>query len=101
MTDDFLIRMLIGCMQLRCRPNIPNSINMVPVDHVAAVVVASAMHPPVSPLGVTQVTPHPRLTFNRFLACLEMYGYKAPQVEYDRWREALEEYISRHDSHAL
>lgn len=45
-TDDFLARMMKGCVQLGVIPNIHNTINMVPVDHVARVVVASAFHPP-------------------------------------------------------
>ena len=66
---------------------------MVPVDHVARTVVASALHPPQSPLGVVQVTSHPRLRFYEYLATLEEYGYQAPDVEYPAWRASLEKYI--------
>jgi thioester reductase-like protein len=40
-TDDFLIRLCKGCVQLGARPCIINSINACPVDHVAHVVVGS------------------------------------------------------------
>ncbi|KAI9681335.1 MAG: large subunit of alpha-aminoadipate reductase [Caeruleum heppii] len=102
-TDDFLIRMIKGCVQLHCRPNIQNTVNMVPVDHVARVVVASAFFPPVSPLGVVHVTSHPRLRLNDFLAIIEEYGYDVPQSGYRAWAEALEEYVSAEgkEQHAL
>ena len=93
-TDDFLIRMLKGCIQLSSRPHIVNTVNMVPVDHVARVVVASALHPPVSPIGVAQVTSHPRLRFDEFLSTLESYGYQTPEVDYSTWKAKLERYVA-------
>ncbi|KAI4121611.1 MAG: hypothetical protein LQ347_006797 [Umbilicaria vellea] len=93
-TDDFLIRMLKGCLQLSSRPHITNTVNTVPVNHVARVVVASAFNPPQSPLGVAQVTSHPRLRFHEYLATLQHYGYDVPEVDYPTWRSALEKYVS-------
>ena len=93
-TDDFLIRMLKGCIQLSSRPHIVNTVNMVPVDHVARIVGASALHPPVSPIGVAQVTSHPRLRFNEFLSTLETYGYETSEVEYSTWKAKLERYVA-------
>ncbi|CBF81555.1 hypothetical protein AN5610.2 [Aspergillus nidulans FGSC A4] len=106
-TDDFLIRMIKGCIQLSARPNINNTVNMVPVDHVARVVIAGAFQPPVSPIGVAQVTGHPRLRFNQFLGALQLYGYNVPQVDYVPWSKLLEQYVNsgEHDDlesqHAL
>jgi L-aminoadipate-semialdehyde dehydrogenase len=94
-TDDFLVRLLKGCVQLRARPDISNTINMVPVTHVARVVVASTLNPPVTPLGVAQITSHPRLTTNEFLGLLESYGYDVPQVSYDTWRAKMESYVAQ------
>jgi L-aminoadipate-semialdehyde dehydrogenase len=93
-TDDFLVRMLKGCIQLSQRPNINNTVNMVPVDHVARVVVSSTLFPPTTPLGVSQVTGTPRLRFNEFLGCLETYGYDTKLVDYIPWKTSLERYIS-------
>ncbi|KAL4960453.1 L-aminoadipate-semialdehyde dehydrogenase [Aspergillus stella-maris] len=106
-TDDFLIRMIKGCIQLSARPNINNTVNMVPVDHVARVVIAGAFQPPVSPIGVAQVTGHPRLRFNQFIGALQLYGYEVPQVDYVPWSKLLEQYVNsgEHDDaegqHAL
>lgn len=92
--DDFLIHMLKGCVQLSSRPNITNTTNMVPVTHVARVVVASMFDAPVEPLGVVQVTSHPRLTFNGFVGSFENYGYTIPQVSYDEWHKNMEQYVA-------
>ncbi|EEP80264.1 L-aminoadipate-semialdehyde dehydrogenase large subunit [Uncinocarpus reesii 1704] len=105
-TDDFLVRMMKGCIQLSARPNINNTVNMVPVDHVAKVVVASAFFPPHSQLSVSHVTSHPRLRFNQFLGALQTYGYDVPQVDYVPWASSLERYVNdgdrnTNDQHAL
>lgn len=93
-TDDFLLRMLKGCAELGSFPNITNNVNMVPVDHVARVVVATALHPPkTDELAVAQVTAHPRIQFNEFLGCLATYGYDVVEQDYQIWKSALEKFI--------
>jgi L-aminoadipate-semialdehyde dehydrogenase len=102
-TDDFLIRMWKGCIQLKCRPRIGNTVNMVPVNHVARVVLAAAFNPPLTPLGVAQVTSHPRPTLSQDLAALQAYGYDVPEIEYAEWKKALESYVAddSREQHAL
>ena len=93
-TDDFLIRMLKGCIQLSARPRIVNTVNSVPVNHVARVVVAAALNPLEGGVHVVHVTGHPRLRMNEYLSYLEYYGFKAPEVDYDTWKNELEKYVS-------
>ncbi|KAK9469825.1 hypothetical protein V1512DRAFT_257104 [Lipomyces arxii] len=93
-TDDFIVRMIKGCTQLGLTPDIYNTVNMVPVDHVARVVVASSLFAPQTPaLRVVQVTGHPRLRFNEFLSTLKTYGYAVKKVDYVPWRVALERFV--------
>ncbi|KAI2471179.1 large subunit of L-aminoadipate-semialdehyde dehydrogenase [Annulohypoxylon bovei var. microspora] len=92
--DDFLIRMLKGCIQLSARPRIINTVNAVPVNHVARVVVAAALNPLQDGVKVIHVTAHPRLRMNEYLSILEYYGYKAPEISYDSWKEELEKFVS-------
>lgn len=93
-TDDFLLRMLKGCAELGSYPNITNNVNMVPVDHVARVVVANAFHPPKSDvLAVSHVTAHPRIQFNEYLSCLSTYGYDVTENDYQTWKTELEKFI--------
>lgn len=107
-TDDFLLRMLKGCIQLSCRPDLGNNtINLVPVDYCANLVVASSLHPPLEQdVGVVHVTPHAQLGFNAFLETLQKYGYNVPMIPYPEWRSALEQYVStetqdQREAHAL
>ncbi|KIW72910.1 L-aminoadipate-semialdehyde dehydrogenase [Phialophora macrospora] len=111
-TDDFLIRMLKGCVQLGTRPNINNTVNMVPVNHVARTVVACAFHPPRKAssadrqgagggVSVAQITGHPRLRFNQYLSTLQTYGYEARLTDYVPWASSLEHYVSTHEDFAL
>ncbi|RYP92593.1 hypothetical protein DL770_001235 [Monosporascus sp. CRB-9-2] len=92
-TDDFLIRLCKGCVQLGARPLIVNSVNAVPVDHVARVVVAAALNP-LPGVNVVHVTAHPRLRMNEFLSALTYYGYNVPEVDYEEWKTQLEEFVS-------
>lgn len=100
-TDDFLLRMLKGCAELGAYPDISNNVNMVPVDHVARVVVATALHPPREYLSVAQVTGHPRIKFNEFLRTLKTYGYNVKCEDYPVWRNHLEEYVLEKSDSAL
>ncbi|CAK7917598.1 L-2-aminoadipate reductase [[Candida] anglica] len=92
-TDDFLLRMLKGCTELGAYPDIDNTVNMGPVDHVARVVVACALQPPQEQFSVAQVTGHPRMRFNDFLGTLKTYGYEVAKKDYPTWRSALEKYV--------
>lgn len=93
-TDDFLIRMLKGCIQLSSRPRIINTVNSVPVNHVARVAVAAALNPLPDGVRVVHVTGHPRLRMNEYLSLLEYYGYIVPEIAYDEWKDTLERYVS-------
>ncbi|KAJ4860461.1 AMP-binding enzyme domain-containing protein [Trichoderma breve] len=102
--DDFLIRMLKGCIQLSSRPHIVNSVNAVPVNHVSVVVVAASLNSvPAEPANsgsndvgvhVIHVTAHPRLRMNEYLSILSYYGYDVPEVDYDHWKAQLETFVS-------
>jgi L-aminoadipate-semialdehyde dehydrogenase len=106
-TDDFLVRLWKGCLQVGARPDIANTVNAVPVTQVSRIVVASAFHLPAvigQSLGVAQVTGHPRLTLNEWIGALEAYGYRVPLVPYQEWCTKVNEYVSddtKEEEHAL
>ena len=114
-TDDFLVRLWKGCVQVGARPDIGNSVNQVPVTQVARIVVASALSCPQSvdgnetnALPVVQVTSHPRLTLNDWLGTLQEYGYPVPMVPYAEWSQRVRDYVgtdlsssSGREEHAL
>ena len=102
-TDDFLLRLLKGCVQLGKIPDIRNTVNMVPVDHVARVVTATAFHPPKeNELAVAHVTAHPRIFLRDYLIQLKKYGYNVEVESYNDWKLSLEHsVIARGEDNAL
>ena len=88
-TDDFVLRLIKGCTQLGLVPDIYNTINMVPVDHVARIVTASAFHS-LEELRVVHVNSHPRSRFVEILSSLSEYGFSVQTTDYITWRVALE-----------
>ena len=75
--------MLKSCIQLSAWPRTTNTVNSVPANHVACVVVAATIKPRT---GDVHVTGHPRLGMNEYLSLLERYGFKVPEGSYDAGR---------------
>ncbi|CCE61428.1 hypothetical protein TPHA_0A03520 [Tetrapisispora phaffii CBS 4417] len=102
-TDDFLLRFVKSSIQLGEIPNIENTVNMVPVDHVARITVATSLNPPSdSGITVTHVTGHPRMKFKDYLFSLRNYGYHVKISEYDEWCQSLKTSImDKHEDNAL
>lgn len=103
-TDDFIWRMVKGCIQLGLVPDINNTVNMVPVDHVARSTAIAALYPLSAPhdhLSVLHVAAYPRPTFNDFLSTLSLYGYGTKRCEYIEWRRQLERHVMEVQDNAL
>ncbi|KAI0827132.1 L-aminoadipate-semialdehyde dehydrogenase large subunit [Trametes gibbosa] len=103
-TDDFLWRLVKGCIQLGLVPDINNTVNMVPVDHVARCCAAAAVSPlaaPANAQSVLHVAAAPRPTFNAFLGTLARYGFGTSQAEYVVWRRQLERHVMDTQDNAL
>ncbi|EIW77219.1 alpha-aminoadipate reductase Lys1p [Coniophora puteana RWD-64-598 SS2] len=101
-TDDFIWRMVKGCVQLGLVPNINNGVNMVPVDHVALITAQAAVAPvPGATQSVLHVTARPLPTFNEMLSSLAQYGYATEQCEYLVWRRRLERHVMEVQDNAL
>ncbi|KJR82106.1 L-aminoadipate-semialdehyde dehydrogenase [Sporothrix schenckii 1099-18] len=96
-TDDFLVRLWKGCLQVGARPDIANTLNAVPVTQVNRIVVAAAFYLPAAAdgvaLAVAHVTGHPRPTLNDWMGALEAYGYTAPRVPYADWADRVKAYV--------
>lgn len=102
-TDDFIWRMVKGCLQLGLIPDINNTVNLTPVDHVALLGALSATSPidPASKFKVAHVTGHPAIRFNELLGSLDTYGYTVKRVEYVLWRTKLEQHVIETQDNAL
>src|ERR1700734_2483835 len=101
-TDDFVWRMVKGCVQLGLVPNINNTINMVPVDHVAKCTSLAAIAPLAhTGLTVLHIVARPLPTFNDLLSSLAQYGFPTQQCEYLVWRRKLEQHVMEVQDNAL
>ncbi|KAA1473026.1 alpha-aminoadipate reductase Lys1p [Dentipellis sp. KUC8613] len=101
-TDDFIWRLVKGCIQLGLIPDINNTVNMVPVDHVARCTALAAVAPlPNAALSVLHVQARPLPTYNDFLTVLSKYGFKTQQCEYLVWRRKLEQHVMEVGDNAL
>ncbi|WWD19369.1 L-aminoadipate-semialdehyde dehydrogenase [Kwoniella shandongensis] len=100
-TDDFIWRMVKGCLQLGLIPDINNSVNLTPVDHVARLAALSTLSTPSAGFSVVHVRGHPTIRFNDLLGALQTYGYDVTQVEYVHWRTKLEQHVLETQDNAL
>jgi len=101
-TDDFIWRLAKGCIQLGFVPDINNTINMVPVDHVARCVTLAGISPRSdSGLTVLHVRARPLPTYNTIFSSLSRYGFAAERCEYLVWRRKLEQHVMEIQDNAL
>ncbi|KAI0045302.1 alpha-aminoadipate reductase Lys1p [Auriscalpium vulgare] len=101
-TDDFIWRLVKGCIQLGLVPDINNTVNMVPVDHVALCVVAATLTPlPNAAMSVLHVQARPPPTYNDILSSLDKYGFATQQCDYLIWRRKLEQHVIEVQDNAL
>lgn len=98
-TDDFLLRMMKGCIEIGSYPEISNAVNTVPVDQVSRTVIAAAFYG--HGMGVAQVTAHPRIVFSDMLNTLNQYGWKVQASEYREWCAILESHVANGNESAL
>jgi L-aminoadipate-semialdehyde dehydrogenase len=92
-TDDFLVRIWKGCIQLHSYPDLgdDNLINMMPVDGVAHLCVEAAVKPTVFGPVINAVGR--TMSFNEYLGELPKLGYNVKKTAYDEWKLQLEDYV--------
>lgn len=101
-SDDFIWRLLKGCIELGYIPAIANVVNCCSVDYVAAVVGGAAYHDALaSERGVLQVTHPNNFSFNDLFGTLKTFGYVCQQTEYIDWRNKLMEFTLQSQDHSL
>lgn len=99
-TDDFLWRLVKGSIQLGLAPDMHNTVNMTPVDHVARITSLACLETAQQTkpcegtyASVYHVTGHPEIRYNDMLSALRLYGWPTSKIEYVLWRAKLEEHI--------
>ncbi|CAG8432975.1 11036_t:CDS:10 [Diversispora eburnea] len=101
-TDDFIWRLIKGCVQLKLVPTIHNIINMCPVDYVSECVIRISLSPIAPSKGVFHIT-HPinPFRFDDLFNSLPLYGYIVSKTEYIVWRNELMEFTLKSQDNAL
>ncbi|CAI2169598.1 18048_t:CDS:10 [Funneliformis geosporum] len=102
-TDDFIWRLVKGCIQLGVVPTIYNTINMCPVDYVAGCVTHISLSPIAASKCVFNIT-HPSSSsfrLDELFSCLPRYGYTVEKAEYIVWRNKLMEFTLKAGDNAL
>lgn len=101
-TDDFIWRLVKGCIQLGLVPDMHNVINMVPVDHVARITALASIDLTTNQelklekntfAKVYHVTAHPIIRFNDLLGKLRKFGWETKRIDYVKWRASLENHV--------
>ncbi|KJE96719.1 aminoadipate-semialdehyde dehydrogenase [Capsaspora owczarzaki ATCC 30864] len=87
-TDDYLVRLIKGCIQLGKAPRMRNKVNMCSVDFVASAIAHIATQP--AALGKVFHFANPHLfRFSDLFGLLRVYGYDIQFEDYIEWREGL------------
>ncbi|KAJ1674619.1 large subunit of alpha-aminoadipate reductase, partial [Spiromyces aspiralis] len=100
-TDDFIWRLVKGCIQLGQTPIMNNVVNMCPVDYVARVVVEVITQPRALDGLVYHVVNSEGFRFQTMFDLLREYGYPVPDTEYIKWRDSLMDFTLSHTDSAL
>ncbi|MBD2508881.1 amino acid adenylation domain-containing protein [Nostoc muscorum FACHB-395] len=87
-SNDFLYKLIIGCVQLGSAPDIDIRENIVPVDYVSKAIVNLSKQK--ESLGKTFHLVHPQtLHSNTLIDHIRSLGYAIEQNSYEQWREKL------------
>jgi L-aminoadipate-semialdehyde dehydrogenase len=87
--DDFIWRLVKGCVQLGRVPVMHNVVNICPVDYVAAATVEIASREPALTMGAFHIFNSQRCKFTDLFQALVRYGYRVKPVDYVVWRKKL------------
>ncbi|KAI9146540.1 hypothetical protein BKA69DRAFT_1163060 [Paraphysoderma sedebokerense] len=88
-SDDFIWRLVKGCVELGQVPIMSNIVNMCSVDYVSLSTVEISSTPNSLSLGVFHMWNHHHFRFSDLFSQLAKYGYQVQPVEYIQWRTNL------------
>ncbi|KAL6593532.1 male sterility protein-domain-containing protein, partial [Neocallimastix sp. 'constans'] len=95
-TDDFIIRMMAGCAQLKLFPDISSILNTCPVDYVASAIIRIASQEKWLSHNVYHMWNTPCISFNDIFEEMQLHGYNIKKVNYEEWCQTLKELNINH-----
>eukprot|EP01134_Creolimax_fragrantissima_P004436 CFRG4436T1 len=102
--DDYLVRLIKGCIELGVSPEMSNKLNCCPVDFVANTIAHISTTPPTVMDGVSNTFHFLNPTPYRFLDFFEdvaRYGFDVKSENYMEWKNALEDLTMTTKENAL
>jgi amino acid adenylation domain-containing protein/thioester reductase-like protein len=99
-TDDFVCRMIKGCILLGKAPDIGHEVNLVPVDYVSRAIVMLSFNRHSVGKAFHLVNPHPG-SLEEFVAQIRSRGYLLEVVPERQWRAELVATVLRDHTHPL
>lgn len=99
-TDDFICRMIKGCIQLGSAPDTNEMVDMIPVDYVAKAIVHLSKQKELSGRAFHLINPRP-ISFRDFVEWARSYGYRIRLTSYAEWRAELISVARRSPDNAL
>lgn len=98
--NDFLYRLIMGCIQLGTAPEGNTSFDIAPVDYVSRGIVYLSRQKESLGKAFHVVNPHP-LHSSLLINSIRSLGYLIRQIPYDQWRTELLDIARRSPEHAL
>jgi thioester reductase-like protein len=95
--NDFIWRMVKGCIQLGCAPEIDMIVDVTPIDYVSQAIVALSLRPEQLGKNFHPVHPTPP-RWNELMQLVDALGYPVELVPYPEWRRVLGEKGSTDDA---
>jgi len=86
--DDFLCRLIKGCIQLGSFPALDSPLDMTSVDHVCRTVVYIALNNPLSNSAYNIVNPD-TVSFKELFQAIKSFGYPLESNHYSDWAKLL------------
>jgi surfactin family lipopeptide synthetase C len=98
--NDFLYRLLIGCIQLGCIPKEDFLDSLVPVDYISQGIVSISLQK--DSLGKAfHLIDRDRLNFNILTNLIRSFGYELKELDQEQWQAKLAEIAENQPEHPL
>lgn len=99
-TNDFIFRMIKGCIQLGIAPDLNLYVNITPVSYVARTIVFLSNKKNI-PDGIFHLTNPSYLTWKKVVCWISSYGYSLKLVQANQWTIKLRDVVEESHDNAL
>ncbi len=99
-TDDWLFKMIKGCIQLGMIPELEMMVEMIPVDYVSKAIVAISQANTSLGKAFHITNPH-QISWNYLSNWIQSFGYSVKQTSFGNWRKELIHHINYFPDNAL